>query len=60
MEGCKMAKNKTKEHFMAIPIEKHDTAAWANIESTKPDSNVTVPSEIQIRNNKEWVDTNQK
>ena len=55
-----MAENKFKEKFMAKPIEKHDTAAWANIEVSKPISNVTVPSEIQVRNAKEYVDTNEK
>jgi hypothetical protein len=55
-----MAQNKFKQRFMAIPIEKHDTAAWANIERTKPVSNVTIPSEIHVRNAKEWVDTNEK
>jgi hypothetical protein len=60
MEGYIMAKNKTKESFMAVPVEKHDTAAWSNIESTKPISNVTVPSDVQVMNNKEWVDSNQK
>lgn len=55
-----MAKNKSKERFMARPIEQHDTAAWANIEKTKPLSNVTMPNEIEVRNAKEWVDTNQK
>lgn len=55
-----MSKNKSKEQFMARPIEKHNTAAWANIGSTKPLSNVTIPDEIQVRNAKEFVDTNQK
>lgn len=45
---------------MAMPVEKHDTAAWANIEETKPVSNVTIPNEIQVRNAKEHVDTNEK
>lgn len=45
---------------MAMPIEKHDTAAWANIESMKPICNVSIPSEVEVRNAKEWVDTNQK
>ncbi|WP_084284611.1 CDIF630_02480 family spore surface protein [Clostridium lundense] len=43
-----------------IPIEQHNTAAWANIESTKPQSQVTVPSETETFNAKEWVDSNQK
>ena len=55
-----MAKNKDKETFMAIPIEKHDTAAWADIEEIKPVSQVNVPSEVDVRNAKEYVDTNQK
>lgn len=55
-----MAKNKLKQHFMGMPIEEHNTASWANIESMKPVSNVTVPSEVEVRNAKEYVDTNQK
>lgn len=55
-----MAENRHKERNMAMPIEKHNTAAWANIEETKPVSKVTVPSEIQVRNAKEHVDTNEK
>lgn len=55
-----MADNKTKESFMAVQIEKHDTAAWANIRETKPVSKVSIPNELDVRNAKEWVDTNQK
>ncbi|AJD31158.1 MULTISPECIES: CDIF630_02480 family spore surface protein [Clostridium] len=55
-----MDKNNNKENFMAMPIEKHDTAAWANIENMKPICNVSIPSEGEVRNAKEWVDTNQK
>ncbi|WP_074042260.1 CDIF630_02480 family spore surface protein [Desnuesiella massiliensis] len=55
-----MDENQLKESSMQTPIEKHDTAAWAGIKSTKPVSKVTVPSEIDVRNAKEWVDTNQK
>jgi hypothetical protein len=55
-----MADNESiKKHFN-IPIEKHESAAWANIRKLKPLSNVTVPDEMEIRNAKEWVDTNQK
>lgn len=52
--------NKFKEKFAAMPIEKHDTAAWANMEDAQPVSNVNIPSEIQVRNAKEYVDTNEK
>ncbi|MCX7922012.1 MAG: DUF3787 domain-containing protein [Clostridia bacterium] len=55
-----MAENKNKEKHMAMPVEKHDTAAWANIEKTKDASKVTIPSEVQVRNAKEYVDTNEK
>ncbi|GFP78149.1 MULTISPECIES: CDIF630_02480 family spore surface protein [Clostridium] len=55
-----MADNRYKEHDMAKPIERHDTAAWANIAETKEVSNVEIPSELDVRNAKEWVDTNQK
>lgn len=55
-----MADNRYKEHDMAKPIERHDTAAWANIVETKDVSNVHIPSELDVRNAKEWVDTNQK
>lgn len=54
-----MTENKSKEKFMANPIEKHDTAAWrGHIERTKPLSNVAIPSEESVKNAKEWVDTN--
>jgi hypothetical protein len=55
-----MTKNKFKEHFMGIPVENHDTAAWADIEEMKPVSRVNIPSEEDIRNAKEYVDSNQK
>ena len=55
-----MADNKYKEKNMATPVEKHDTAALANIKETKPVSNVTIPAETQVRNAKEHVDTNEK
>lgn len=55
-----MAKNKIKERFMGIPVENHNTAAWANIENTKPVSNVALPSENEVSNAKDWVDANQK
>ncbi|HEX3030207.1 MAG TPA: DUF3787 domain-containing protein [Clostridia bacterium] len=52
--------NKFKKKSKAAPIEKHDTAAWANMESKIQASNVNIPSEIQVRNAKEYVDTNEK
>lgn len=58
--GRFMNENHLKESSMQTPIEKHDTAAWAGIKTTKPVSKVTVPSELDVRNAKEWVDSNQK
>ena len=55
-----MAKNKYKEKHMSTPVENHDTAAWANVNEIKPVSHVNIPDEVQIRNAKEYVDTNQK
>ncbi len=55
-----MAKNKKKEKYMGMPIEKQDTAAWANIEKQQPVSNVPIPNYHQVKNAKEWVDSNQK
>lgn len=55
-----MAKNNFKEKFQVIPIEKHDTAAWANISKVKPVTNVSIPNEQETRNAKDWVDANQK
>lgn len=55
-----MAENKFKEKNIAKPVENHDTAAWANIQKTKHVSNVNIPSEVQVRNAKEYVDTNEK
>ncbi len=55
-----MAENKTKQ-FRAVPIERHETAAWrGHIVDTKPLSKVSIPSEIEVDNAKEWVDSNQK
>lgn len=55
-----MADNKSKDKNIRIPVERHDTAAWANISKTLPVSNVTVPSEKEVMNAKEWVDSNEK
>lgn len=55
-----MSNNKPKNRLAGMPIENHTTAAWANIHKVKPDSRVGIPSEIEVRNAKEWVDSNQK
>lgn len=55
-----MAKNKFKERFFSTPVERHETAAWANIETTKPISQVAVPSDFHTGEAKDWVEENQK
>lgn len=55
-----MVENRYKEKHMGIPIENHDTAAWANAKEHKPVSKVNMPDEIQIINAKEYVDENKK
>ncbi|ADZ21555.1 hypothetical protein BJV85_001382 [Clostridium acetobutylicum] len=52
--------DRRKDSFMEIPIEQHDTAAWANIHKEKPVSKVSVPSKFDVKNAKEYVDSNQK
>ncbi len=42
------------------PIERHDTAAWANIKKLKEISKVSIPNEFEVENAKDWVDSNQK
>ncbi|HEY8909176.1 MAG TPA: DUF3787 domain-containing protein [Desulfosporosinus sp.] len=55
-----MSDSQNKERLKPRPIEQHTTAAWANIENVKELSNVAIPSEIEVGNAKDWVDTNQK
>ena len=43
-----------------MTIEKHETAAWANIKNAKPVSGVTIPEEIHVEYAKEYVEENQK
>ncbi len=55
-----MTANKKKNYFQALPIENHQTAAWIeNWKEVKPDSQVLIPTEYDVRNAKEWVDSNQ-
>lgn len=55
-----MSDNKIKDKNIAIPIENHDTAAWANQSSHKAVSKVNIPDEEQVINAKDYVDSNQK
>ena len=55
-----MDNDKVKDTNMKIPIEKHETAAWDDTKETKPVSGVAIPSELGVRNAKEYVDRNEK
>ena len=55
-----MTKNNFKQNNMDTPIENHKTAAWSNEEKYKKISKVNIPNTIQVKNAKEYVDTNQK
>ncbi|MDF2884771.1 MAG: hypothetical protein K0R54_5341 [Clostridiaceae bacterium] len=55
-----MVKNTDKKNLNNQPIEKHNTAAWADVDETKEISNVTIPSEDEVKNAKDWVDANEK
>jgi hypothetical protein len=55
-----MNENAGKETFLQKPIERHDTASWANTRKNKPVSRVLVPKEDGVINSKEYVDMNEK
>ena len=55
-----MKKNEPKKDLIKQPIEKHNTAAWADINENQPVSNVPLPSDFSVENAKDWVDTNEK
>lgn len=56
MTTPKNRRQKTRD----LPIEKHSTAAWANIEKEKPVSKVPMPSTFDVELAREWVNQNQK
>lgn len=58
-EACVVSKNKFKQKFNAVPVEQFTNAPLSNIEKTKPVSQVTIPGEVNVRNAKEWVDSNE-
>lgn len=55
-----MSNKKKEEKMLLTPVENHETAAWANIKKTKSQSQVSVPSDLDMEFAKEWVDKNQK
>ncbi len=55
-----MAKNKANKKHINKPVEEQDTAAWASIENLQSKSRTPLPSDLGVKNAKEYVDTNQK
>lgn len=55
-----MAENKYKEFHMRTPVENHVTAAWADTDTLKDVSQVSIPNEMQVMDAKEYVDENHK
>lgn len=49
-----------KSKNQKIPIEQHSTAAWADIKRLKRKSKVSIPSDFQVENAKDYVDENEK
>ena len=55
-----MKNHESRKDVIKQPIEKHNTAALADIKEKKPVSNVPMPSDFAVENAKDWVDTNEK
>lgn len=55
-----MKRETVQSEITKTSIEKHDTAAWANITSMKEISKVTIPSEVEVTDAKDYVDGNEK
>jgi hypothetical protein len=52
--------HETMQERKRVAIESNQTAAWANSENVEPNSNVNIPNIDEVRNAKDWVDSNQK
>lgn len=52
--------NKTYSIDNKVPIENHQTAAWADIETVQPESRVPKPREDAVDQAKDWVEENEK
>ncbi|HEY8499216.1 MAG TPA: DUF3787 domain-containing protein [Clostridia bacterium] len=55
-----MDDNRIKPTHLQKPVERHNTAPWADMRKTKRVSNVVIPTEKGVINAKEYVDQNQK
>ena len=56
-----MASNQYSDSYKkSRSVERHNTAAWANIEDIKEDSRVMIPCDEQVDNARDYVNENQK
>lgn len=55
-----MKVNKTYSIDNKVPVENHQTAAWADIKTVQPESGVPIPSEEAVDQAKDWVEHNKK
>jgi hypothetical protein len=53
-------KKKAGKASSIMPVEKHNTAAWAGKEKKKPISEVIIPDEMNVEFAKEYADANEK
>jgi hypothetical protein len=49
-----------KQQMMEMPIESHETAAWANIDKLRGEARVFNPNYLGAQQAKEYVDENEK
>ncbi|AYD40750.1 DUF3787 domain-containing protein [Clostridium fermenticellae] len=55
-----MKEDNIRNNFKKKPIEKHDTAPLGDVYKQEPDSKVSIPSELDVENAKDFVDSNEK
>lgn len=55
-----MENKPTRDKYPGKPVERHISAAWAEISQSKPVSNVAIPSMEGIEDAKGYVDENEK
>lgn len=60
LKNKKELNNKFKQKMNEMPIENHQTAAWANIEKLEGEARVFNPGYLGAEQAKEYVDENEK
>ncbi|SJZ41296.1 CDIF630_02480 family spore surface protein [Garciella nitratireducens] len=55
-----MTKNKKKQKYIKSSMEKESRESLGKMERKDPETNVHIPTEYEVINDKAWVDTNEK